>query len=83
MQPQLLQCSLFGSALKDNTGTLTGTKCSISAADRSQTLAFVLQELHLLPVYFLGQFKVLVLTYKALCKQGPAYLKDLLHSESA
>ena len=36
-----------------------------------------LQQLHWLSIHFQAEFKVLVLTYKALNGLGPSYLKDL------
>ena len=39
----------------------------------------VLQKLHWLPVKFRLDFKVLLLTYKALNNLAPSYLQDLLH----
>ena len=36
----------------------------------------LLKQLHWLPVRFQAQFKVLVMTYKALYGSGPGYLKD-------
>ena len=39
----------------------------------------VLKDLHWLPVHFRAQFKVLVLTFKALNGLGPVYLKERLH----
>ena len=37
-----------------------------------------LQQLHWLPVEFRIKFKILVLTFKAMCGSGPAYLRDRL-----
>ncbi|KAF7251566.1 Zinc finger FYVE domain-containing protein 26 [Varanus komodoensis] len=39
----------------------------------------VLRQLHWLPIEVRAQFKVLVMTYKALNGLGPGYLKDRLH----
>ena len=38
----------------------------------------VLYQLHWLPVEYRVRFKVLVLTFKALCGSGPSYLRDRL-----
>jgi len=38
----------------------------------------VLASLHLLPVKLRIEFKIILLTYKALNYQGPSYLKDLI-----
>ena len=39
----------------------------------------VLASLHWLPITFSIDFKVLIVTFKALNELGPPYLKDLLH----
>lgn len=42
----------------------------------------VLKDLHWLPVEFRVQFKILVITYRALHGQAPLYIQDLLHKNS-
>ena len=45
--------------------------------------AFILKELHWLPVFYTVNFKILVLTCRALHGQGPPYIRDLLQPYSA
>ncbi|KAF7246443.1 Protein NEL [Varanus komodoensis] len=51
---------------------LTGTGCYVHMTP-------VLRQLHWLPIEVWAQFKVLVMTYKALNGLGPGYLKERLH----
>lgn len=48
-------------------------------ANKGNHIIPVLQDLQWLPISFHGQFKVLVLTCKALDRLGPGYLRDSLH----
>ncbi|XP_053169630.1 uncharacterized protein LOC128353010 [Hemicordylus capensis] len=50
----------------------------LSRAARWEHITPILKELHWLPVCFRVQFKVLVLTFKALNGLGPGYLRDRL-----
>ncbi len=43
----------------------------------------ILISLHLLPIKFRIQFKVLVITFRALHGQAPAYIRDLLQPHTA
>ena len=51
----------------------------VTGSGRRDHITLVLKDLHWLPVRFRAQFKVLVLTFKALNSLGPAYLKERLH----
>ena len=50
----------------------------VAGARRFDSVGPLLQRLHWLPVPFRAQFKVLVLTFKALHGSGPGYLRDRL-----
>uniref|UniRef100_A0A670J261 Reverse transcriptase domain-containing protein n=1 Tax=Podarcis muralis TaxID=64176 RepID=A0A670J261_PODMU len=51
----------------------------VTGSGRRDHITPVLRDLHWLPVRFRAQFKVLVLTFKALNGLGPVYLKERLH----
>uniref|UniRef100_A0A670HMU9 Reverse transcriptase domain-containing protein n=1 Tax=Podarcis muralis TaxID=64176 RepID=A0A670HMU9_PODMU len=51
----------------------------VTGSGRRDHITPVLKDLHWLPVSFRAQFKVLVLTFKALNGLGPVYLKERLH----
>ncbi|XP_060124758.1 uncharacterized protein LOC132591228 [Zootoca vivipara] len=51
----------------------------VTGSGRRDHITPVLKDLHWLPVRFRAQFKVLVLTFKALNGLGPVYLKERLH----
>uniref|UniRef100_A0A670IW23 Reverse transcriptase domain-containing protein n=1 Tax=Podarcis muralis TaxID=64176 RepID=A0A670IW23_PODMU len=51
----------------------------VTGGGRRDHITPVLKDLHWLPVRFRAQFKVLVLTFKALNGLGPVYLKERLH----
>ncbi|XP_053106346.1 uncharacterized protein LOC128325025 [Hemicordylus capensis] len=55
----------------------------LSGAARWEHIIPILKELHWLSVHFRVQFKVLVLTFKALNGLGPGYLRDRLHPRVA
>ncbi len=42
----------------------------------------ILKDLHWLPIAFRVQFKILVITYRALHGQAPSYIQDLLYANS-
>ena len=46
---------------------------------RSVHITHVLQDLHWLPVKYRIDFKILIITFKALNNLAPPYLSDLLH----
>ena len=69
IQIRLLQCSLRGAAFEDGSEAAACAKCSSEP---------VLARLHWLPIRFRAQFKVLVLTYKALHGLGPQHLTERL-----
>ena len=48
----------------------------LTGASYREHMTHLLQEQQWLPVHFWAQFKVLVITYKALYRLGPGYLKD-------
>ena len=52
----------------------------LTRSSRMSHITPVLHSLHWLPINYRIKFKVLVLTYKALHGQAPAYISDLLHS---
>ena len=51
----------------------------VAGSGRRDHITPVLKDLHWLPVRFRAQFKVLVLTFKALNGLSPVYLKERLH----
>ena len=51
----------------------------LTGSGRRDHITLVLKDQHWLPVRFGAQFKVLVLTFKALKGLGPVYLKERLH----
>ncbi|XP_077788962.1 uncharacterized protein LOC114600407 [Podarcis muralis] len=51
----------------------------VTGSGRQDHITPVLKDLHWLPVCFRAQFKVLVLTFKALKGLSPVYLKERLH----
>uniref|UniRef100_A0A670J4S4 Reverse transcriptase domain-containing protein n=1 Tax=Podarcis muralis TaxID=64176 RepID=A0A670J4S4_PODMU len=51
----------------------------VTGGGRRDHITPVFKDLHWLPVRFRAQFKVLVLTFKALNGLGPVYLKERLH----
>ena len=51
----------------------------MAGSDHQDHIIPVLRDLHWLPVCFRAQFKVLVLTFKALSGLSPVYLKERLH----
>ncbi|XP_060135246.1 uncharacterized protein LOC132592706 [Zootoca vivipara] len=51
----------------------------VTGSSRRDHITPVLKDLHWLPVRFRAQFKVLVLTFKAINSLGPVYLKEHLH----
>lgn len=50
----------------------------ITRTSRYEHINPVLKELHWIPVYHRVEFKVLMLTYKALNDQSPSYIKEML-----
>ena len=50
----------------------------VSRVPRRCHITPVLHKLHWLPIKYLVQLKVLVLTYKAVHNKGPSYIKDML-----
>lgn len=56
--------------------------CIISRTRSTEHITPVLKQLHWLPVHLRVNFKILLLTYKALHNLAPPYLSDLLHTYS-
>ena len=81
LQTRLLQLTLCRPSLNPNVETSTDSKCSSPSSNEYPleiTHTTTLQQLHWLPVEFRIKFKVLVLTFKAICGSGPGYLRDRL-----
>ncbi|XP_033992007.1 serine/threonine-protein kinase PINK1, mitochondrial-like [Trematomus bernacchii] len=59
------------------------TARGLTGAKRSAHITPILAQLHWLPVHYRIQFKVLLLTYKALNGQSPKYLCDLIRTQTS
>ncbi len=59
----------------------TAARLLTSSSKRSH-ITPVLKDLHWLPIAFREQFKILVITYRALHGQAPSYIQDLLYAHS-
>lgn len=58
--------------------TLTLYKVSLPGTKKTGNISHMLASLHWPPVKFKIQFKLLLITYKVLNKQGSSYSKDLI-----
>ena len=55
----------------------------VSRTRKSEHITPILKELHWLPVHYRIQYKILLLTYKAMNNNAPAYISDLIHHKAS